>query len=588
MVARSPGHTPGGTAPAPPRRRGGRGPRLHSTRIPRVRDRGGPLLSQAPQLRTVAVDLTAGLTVALVGLPGCLAYALMAGLPPAWGLSTAVVAGFVGSVLGRSTQVVTGPTNTTGLLVLGALTPWLASNGLLDPQRLGVLATLTLLAGLIRLVAAALGAANLIRFVPESVLVGFTAGAGVMIAAMQLDEALGLPPLRGRTLLSQVVGVAEHARDVQPAAVALAAATVVGVALARRRSPRLPGALLLIAGGGVAAHLAGLDAASGLPLVSDRTAMPAGWPPLALPDLSPPVVDALLVPAAAIVLLGTLELAVTAGAGGARPDLGREIRAQGWANVAGAFAGGIPASASLTRSALLRLGGASTRLAAASGALLVLPVILFGSSLAGSIPQSSLAGVLLFIAWQMVPRESFRRLWRATPETRLLLGLTFVSTLVLRFEWAILFGTGAGLVIHLARTTAPRLSLLRPEGSRLVPYDGGAPEVVVLEVSGALYYAAVPAFEEEAKRLIPDGARAVVIDLSHAHQIRYAAVRALERLSDEVERDGAELHLTGVGDETRALILRTRSHLRWHAAELEPGLSVRRCLEKLGVGPDAR
>ena len=539
-----------------------------------------------PGRSNLSADLAAGLTVAFVGLPQCLAYAMMSGLPPVWGLSTAAVAGFVAAVLGRSPQVATGPTNTTGLLVLGALTPWLAANGLLAPEGLGVLATLTLLVGLLRVAAAHLGAATLIRFIPESALVGFTTGAGVMIAAMQLDEALGLPPLSGRSLLSQLVGIARGWHGIQLAALAVTLLTAIGLAAARRRSPRLPGALILIVAAAALARLLGLDAASGLPLVADRAAVPAGWPPMALPDLRPAVVDALLVPAAAIVLLGTLELAVTAGAGGVRPDMRREILAQGWANVAGAFAAGIPASASLTRSVLLRLGGARTRLAPASGALLLVPFLLFGAELAGAVPEASLAGVLLVIAWQMIPRESFRRLWRATPETRLLLVLTFVATLVLRFEWAILFGTGAGLVIHLARTSAPRLRLLRPEAGRLVPSADPNAEVVVLEVSGALYYAAVPPFASEAERLIPDAARVVVIDLSHAHQIRYSALRALERLADEVARNGAALHLAGVGEETRALIERTGSSLVWHAAEPEPGLSVRRCLESLAAHPD--
>ena len=146
-------------------------------------------------------DLQAGLTVALVGLPQCLAYALLSGLPPAYGLSTAVVAGLVAAVVGRSAQVVTGPTNTTGLLILAALTPFLGANGLLAQGGLPALATLTLLVGAIRLAAAALGGAQLVRFLPESVLVGFTAGAGILIVAMQLDEALGLSGVRAHGLV---------------------------------------------------------------------------------------------------------------------------------------------------------------------------------------------------------------------------------------------------------------------------------------------------------------------------------------------------------------------------------------------------
>jgi len=114
--------------------------------------------------RTLREDLLSGLTVALVGLPQCLAYAMMSGLPPAYGLATAAVPGAIAALAGRSAQVVTGPTNTTGLLILAALGPWLGSTGLLTPEGLPVLATLTLMAGALRVVGSYAGAAQLLRF----------------------------------------------------------------------------------------------------------------------------------------------------------------------------------------------------------------------------------------------------------------------------------------------------------------------------------------------------------------------------------------------------------------------------------------
>ena len=529
-------------------------------------------------------DAQAGLTVALVGLPQCLAYALLSGLPPAYGLSTAVVAGFVAALAGRSAQVVTGPTNTTGLLILAALTPFLGANGLVGREGLPAVATLTLMVGLIRLVAALLGGAHLIRFLPESVLVGFTAGAGILIGMMQLDEAVGLAGVRAGGLVPELETVVASLPEVRLPAILVTAVTVALVSLGRRLSPRVPVALLAVVGASAAAIALGLDQASGLPLVRDRAAVPSGWPSGAWPDLSPSLLRQFLVPASAIVLLGTLELAVTARAGGARPDLRREIMAQGWGNVAAAFGAAFPASASLTRSALLRLGGARTRFAAAAGALLTLPILLFAGRFVGEIPQACLAGVLIAIAWRMIDRTAMRRLWNASAETRLLLMVTVLATLVLPLEWAILIGCGTGLVIHLANTSAPRLRLLRPEGQRLVPLgEGDAPEVVVLEISGDLHYAAVPPFVSEAERLIPASARRVVVDLSHAHEIRFTALRALEQLAEEAAHEGATFVLAGVDEDVRSLIERSGSPLAWVPAEAEPGLSVRRALSSPGA-----
>ena len=537
-------------------------------------------IAAGPGAAGVRGDLLAGLTVALVGLPQCLAYALLSGLPPAYGLSTAVAAGLVAAALGESARVVTGPTNTTGLLILAALAPSLGANGLLSAGGLPALATLTLLVGALRLAAALLGGAQLVRFLPESVLVGFTAGAGILIAVMQLDEALGLPGLRAHGLVSELAAVVGGISGTGWPALGLGVATAGLVLFGRRLSPRLPIALLCVVASAAAAAVFGLGQAVGVPLVGERALVPTGWPPGAWPSLDPALLQQLLVPASAIVLLGTLELAVTARAGGARANMKREIMAQGWANVASALCAGFPASASLTRSALLRLGGARTRFAPAAAALFTLPILLFAGRFVGEIPEACLAGVLFATAWRMIDRDAMRRLWRASAETRLLLLLTLVATLALPLEWAVLIGSGTGLVIHLANTSAPRLRLLRPEDGRLVPVAAGeSPLAVVLEVSGNLHYAAVPPFVAEAERLLPPGARLVVVDLSHAHEIRFSALRAFEQLADETARDGGVLWLAGASPDTQTLIARSGSTLRVMPAEAEPGLSVRRCLE---------
>lgn len=526
-----------------------------------------------------STDILAGATVALVGLPQCLAYALMSGLPPAYGLSTAAVAGLVAALVGRSAQVVTGPTNTTGLLILGALLPFLGANGLLRPNALHVLATLTLLAGLIRIAAALAGGAHLIRLIPESVLVGFTTGVAILIAVMQLDEALGMHPTRATGFISQFGEIFAHWRDLQWPAIAVAVGTAAIVEFGRRYSAKIPFALFAVLGATAFAFIARIDS---LPLVRDRHQVISGWPPIAMPSYDSDLLQSLFIPAMAIVLLGTMELAVTARAGGERPDMRREILAQGWANTAAAFAGAFPASASLGRSALLKLGGAKTRIAAAAAALISGILLLAGGSLSGWIPQASLAGVLLTIAAHMIDWSGMKRLWKASHETRLLLVETLAATLLLPLQWAILLGTATALVIHIANTSAPRLRVLRRDGDGLVPVaEGDEPEIVVVEVSGNLHYAAVAPFVEEMETIVPSSARALVLDLSHAHEIRFAALRAMEDLAEEMRHDGGELWLAGVDEDTARLLERSGSALPWVPETHAPGLSVRRCLARV-------
>ncbi len=532
-------------------------------------------------------DLFAGLVVGLIGLPQCLAYAMMSGLPPIYGITTAAVPGLVAALVGRSAQVTTGPTNTTGLLILSALLPFLGENGIIQSSELRAVATLTLLAGVTRLVLALTGGAALVRYLPESVLVGFTAGAGVLIASMQIEEALGLPPVSRARFFGEVEAVVEYARGaVLPSipAVLVTALVVLALSFGKKISPKGPMALAVLALLGAAAWAFGWGAANGLPLVSDRAPLaPDGrWPDWALPHLSPSLLQQFFVPSLAITLLGTLELAVSARARGARPDMTREILAQGWANVAGAFAASFPASASLTRSALLRLAGARTRLAPAAAAAFMIPILLFAGRSIGYIPQAALAGILFVTAFDMIERQSIARMWRATPATRLLLVATLTSTLVLPLEWAILLGAGLGLVIHLARTSVPRLRLLVPAGpefERLVPLKPeDNPEVVVIEVSGGLHYAAVDPFLAELEHRIPRGSRIVVMDLTHAHEMRFTALVALERFASGLAAKGIALFLSGVSEDVMEMIAASGSQLPATPAEAEPHLSLRKCL----------
>lgn len=522
-------------------------------------------------------DVLAGATVALVAVPQCLAYSSMAGLPPAYGLATAIVPALVAALAGRSPTVVTGPTNTTSLLILGVVLPFLGPRGL-APEALQWVATLTLLCGVLRIVVAYGGGAVLIRFLPESVLAGFIVGAGILIGLMQMDEALGLPAVSAAGAWAELRGLAAAwamSPGPSPLAIGVAVVSAAAVAIGQRVSPRLPVALAVVAGGALMAWILGLDASRGLPLVSDRAVVPSGWPPGAMPSFDLNVIGQLLLPAAAIVLLGTLELIVTIRAEDPRADLRREIAAQGLANVAGAFASAFPASASLTRSVLLRMGRPSSRAAAAMAALLILPVLLFGSGMIAHIPQASLSGVLFVIATAMVRQPALGRMWNASGVSRLLLVTTLVSTLVLPLAWAVFVGAGLGLVIHLVRTSTPRVRALSFKEDRLVPVEEGPDQsVVVLEISGAVHYAAAEPLIDQLQQQLPSAARLVIVDLSHAHEFRFTGLRALEWWAADLTRRGIEVRLAGVTPEVRDLLQGAESHLAYTMWDPEPGRSA--------------
>lgn len=540
-------------------------------------------------MKLTKVNVVAGLTVAAVGAPQCLAYAMMAGLPPVYGLVAAAVPGLVAALISRSTSTITGPTNTTALLVLAALLPHLTANGVVDARGLAALATLTFLSGVLRLALSGIGGSTLVRFLPESVLVGYTAAVAVLIVVMQLDEAMGLSQVVGTGLASEtasLVRAVQAGTYPQWPAILMTLGTLALLLGVQRRYPRLPMALIVVVGSALLAYLLHLDGSVGLPIVADRTPLSLGVPPHALPSLDPDLIEAFLTPAAAIALLGTLELTAVLRTDGLRIDMRREIRAQALANMVGSLVSAQPASVSLTRSALLRQFPGTTRLAPMVAAVATVPLIIAAPML-GYVPQSVLAGVLFATAYSMVDRVKVRRIWRASHKARINLAVTLTAALLFKLEWAIVMGVAFSLVQYLADSATPRLRLYVPAyGMRLNPYVAGeAADIIVVEVSGELHFAAAQAFLSNASELIPPGVRHVVLDLSHAHAIRFTALVAFEELAEDLERLGAKLHIAGVSKEFASVLAKAESSLDFTAAYDEPGRSVQESLTKFYIDP---
>ena len=530
-------------------------------------------------------DIVAGLTVAGVGAPQCIAYAMMAGLPPVYGLVTACVPAFVAAVASRARWVITGPTNTTSLLILAALLPHLTAQGVVDKPGLAALGTLTLLTGLFRLGLSSFGGSKLVRFLPESVLVGFTAGVAVLMVVMQLDEALGVESVIATGLFSEAASLviqATHGHPPQLLAIGVTLVTVGCLVALQPRYPRVPFALVVLVGSSALAYVLGFDANNGLPLIGDRTALARGVPQYAFPSLDPRIIESFFTPAAAIALVGTLELAAVLRVDGLKIDMRREIRAQAFANIAGSLVSALPASASVSRSALLKQTPNTTRMAPIITAIATLPLV-FAAPLLGYIPQATIAGLLFATAYQTVDRVKIQRIWVASQKARLVLLVTLGSALLFRLEWAIISGTAFSLILYLMDSAVPRLRVYVPTtGSRLVPYTrGDQAEAVVIEVSGELHFAAAQAFLDEVYDLVPKSVRHVVLDLTHAHTMRFTALVAFEELAAELAKRGARLHIAGVSGEFVDVIRKSKSTLNVTLASDEPGRSVQEALGNL-------
>lgn len=402
-----------------------------------------PVLQWAPRWRrpgTVRADLLAGLTGAVVVLPQGIAFATLAGMPPQYGLYAAMVPCLVAALFGSSRLMVTGPANAISLTTLALLSP-LAQPG---SERYVVLAfTLSFLVGVTQIVLGLARAGRFVDWVPHSVIVGFTAGAAVLIAAAQVAPFLGIDLPRGLSAHRMLEEVWLRLGSWQPLALACGLTTVLAIRFWRPLGRYVPAMLVGVVAGSLAC-VACTAIWPGLQAPRTVAALPGAWPPLSAPDLGWDTVRSLLAATAVMTLLGLTEAVAIARSVASlqRDDFNgsREFIGQGMANVAGSFFSAYPSSGSFNRSGVNVASGARTPLAAASAAVLLVLLLSVVSPLARYLPFAVIAGLLFMVAWGLIDRAEIARIWREEPTERWPLAVTFLATVTLSLEWAILLG----------------------------------------------------------------------------------------------------------------------------------------------------
>lgn len=429
--------------------------------------------------RTLRIDLLAGLLGAVLVLPQAIAFAALAGVPPAMGLATAVLPCAVAALAGSSRLVMTGPTNATSLALGSMLLPLAGAGG--DPTRLVTLAVaLTLLVGLMQLLLAATRLGALANFISPSVMQGFTGGAALLIGWYALASVLGAT---GRATPIQALRAGPSW-----SALAVGGTTLVLVLLLRLLWRRGPTALLGLAGG---AALGAWIELRGLPqgLVPGAPAARLGTPPaLSLSQWHWPAIDLDLLPqllpmalALMIIALGqSIAIAkLMAARSGDALDANRECAGQGLANIVGAFGGCFVACGSLNRSLPNLEAGARTPLAGVSAALWLLALVALAGPLLAWVPLAGVGALLLLVAAALIDPAAWRRLWRLDRREFGIAAATLLATLALRLEVAILAGVMLSFIAYLYRTARPAM--------RTMGFDRtgpGRPFVVLEPVAG--------------------------------------------------------------------------------------------------------
>jgi len=407
-----------------------------------------PFLAWLPLLRdraTLRTDILAGLTGAIVVLPQGVAFATLAGMPPEYGLYSAMIPCIIAALFGSSRVMVTGPANAISLTVLAIMAP------LAQPESaryVQLVITLAFMVGVWQLLLALARAGRLIDHVSHTVIVGFTAGAAVLIVNSQIRNFFGVEITRGASVAQTITEFARNVASVQGVTLTIGCLTLLAALLWRPLNRIVPAMLVaVIAGALVAAFARWVD-----PTVAVRTvdALPGAIPPLSAPDLSLDTLRLLLVPSIAMTLLALAEAVSIAQALAKRRqeklDGNQEFLGQGLANVAGSFFSAYPASGSFNRSGVNMAANAVTPFSAICAALFLVAILFFVAPLARYLPLAAVAAILFLVAWNLVDRREIRYLLSDRFE-RVTLLATFAATLTIPLEWAILLGVAVAQVI---------------------------------------------------------------------------------------------------------------------------------------------
>ena len=448
---------------------------------------------------TLRGDLVAGLIGAIIVLPQGVAFATLAGMPPQYGLYAAMVPAVIGALWGSSRHLVSGPTNAISLVVFATMSP-LAEPG--SANYVTLVLTLTFMVGAMQLAMGLARLGSLVNFISHTVVIGFTAGAALLIIASQVKNFFGISVPHG-TMFFRIWGTLfTHLADIKPWVVAVGLATLISGLVMRRWLPKIPYMIVAMLVGSLTAL--GLNTWLGVEQTSIRTigALPGALPPLSMPHFHLETLRDLMSVAVAVTGLALTEAVSIARSialkSGQRIDGNQEFIGQGLSNLVGAFFSGYPSSGSFNRSGLNFEAGARTQLAAVFSALFLVVVLFFVAPLAAYLPIASMAAILFLVAWGLFDLHHIGSILRTSRSETAVLISTLIATLVMHLEFAILVGVLLSLILYLNRTSQPVIRVLAPDPQdpqrkfqQLRPAQAECPQAKIVRIEGSVYFGAV-------------------------------------------------------------------------------------------------
>ena len=502
------------------------------------------------QKQWLRFDLLAGATTGAVVIPKAMAYATIAGLPVQVGLYTAFVPLIIYAIFGSS-RPMSASTTTTIAILLGTELALVAPNG--DAATLlQATALLTLMVGVILILASALRLGFLANFISEPVLIGFKAGIGVVIIVDQLPKILGIHFTKD-TFLHNVQSIGQGLSHASLATSTAGVLTIVVLAVIEHFRPRWPAPLIAVALAIACVAFFGAQI-QGIELVG---AIPSGLPTLQVPEIA--LANQLWPAALGIALMSFTETAAVGRAfvktGEPPPKPNTELFATGMASAVGAFFGSMPAGGGMSQTAVNRMSGARTQIAGLSTAGVSLLTMLFLAPLLALMPHAVLAGIVIFYSLGLIQPAEFRNILGIRRTEFVWAAAAFLGVMLIGTLQGILVAIVVSLVALAQQSANPTIRVLgrkpgtnvfRPRSSEH-PDDESFPDLLLLRLEGRLFFLnAERVAEQLRKHFAENPAKRVVLDLSGVFDIEYSALKLLTQAEKQQREAGVEIWLAGL------------------------------------------
>ena len=460
-------------------------------------------------IETIKADFFAGLTGAIIVLPQSVAFATIAGMPPEYGLYTAMVVPIIAALFGSSFHLVSGPTTAISIVVFAAVSKYAAPG---SEEFVALALTLTFLAGVYQLVFGLAKFGLLVNFVSHNVVIGFTAGAALLIASSQIPYILGIHIPRGEGFINTWINLYSGVGEFNIYLLIVGLGTLVSAIIIKLIRPKFPYLLIgMFVGGFFAFYLSNFTDS-----IETVGVMPAYFPPLSSPNFSLNSLKSLAPEAFAIALLGLIEASSIgrsiATKSNQRINPSQEFIGQGASNIVGSFFSGYASSGSFTRTGVNFESGARTPLSAILAALFLMVIVLLVGPLISYLPYAAMAGIILIVAYNLIDFQSIKKTFTYSKSESVIFTATFLSTLLFELEFAIYLGVLLSLMLFIAKTSAPEVHTLAfgsPPGEDIRKLQSirktplvQCPQLKIIRIDMSIYFGSINHIQRQISQIV--------------------------------------------------------------------------------------